>query len=137
MPQLVQYLMMVFRPGGCSHPTVAHVSWIMCHLSDGLEGAMFIKKNCGPQLLVRSIMSGPQNTDWPYGPAIQPAVAAIGRMAFHNEDIRGNLLEHLAVNAIIAIQRVLRKVMSYSELRTLHAEFQLEWLRNEGIYAKA
>ena len=113
LPQLVQYLMLVFRPGGCAHPTIKHVAWIMCHLADALEGAMFIKKSCATRLLVRSIMSGPHNKDWPRGPAVLPAVAAIGRMAIHNEDIRSDLLGNLAINAVIAILKVVRKVMIF------------------------
>lgn len=106
MAILVEFLMIVFRPGGCAHPTVQHIAWIFCHLSNNLEGALFMKSTSATKLLVRSITSGPHNPGWPSSPAILPAVAAIGLMAKHNEQIRENLQGNLAVNSTVAILKV-------------------------------
>uniref|UniRef100_A0A061S0T7 Uncharacterized protein n=2 Tax=Tetraselmis sp. GSL018 TaxID=582737 RepID=A0A061S0T7_9CHLO len=100
---LVEIMMKVFKPGGCEHPAMGDAAMAICHLADELEGAVYLRSMGAATLLVRSIMSGPHNPRYPVGPVILPAVAAIGRMAVHSEEIRREMLDREAVKACISL----------------------------------
>eukprot|EP00873_Tetraselmis_striata_P005533 jgi/Tetstr1/425797/TSEL_001580.t1 len=101
--QLVETLAPAFRPGGCEHPAVARVVWIMFHLADSLEGAELLRRCLAPKLLVRVTMSGLHNPRFPTAPATLPAVATLGRMAAQSKGIREEVLACQAVTGCVRL----------------------------------
>lgn len=95
-----------FRPGGCEHPAVARVVWIMFHLADSLEGAELLRRCLAPKLLVRVTMSGLHNPRFPTAPATLPAVATLGRMAAQSKGIREEVLACQAVTGCVRLLQV-------------------------------